>query len=62
MPPRSATSASSHFAKAADPEGRTAEQMAIIYLSGWKPDPSQAGPVKRGSATVSLAEALKGRA
>jgi SAM-dependent methyltransferase len=48
-----------HFADAADPDGRTAEQMAILYLSGWKPDASQAAPARRGSATVSLAEALK---
>jgi SAM-dependent methyltransferase len=51
--------AAQHFAAAADPDGRTAEQMAILYLSGWKPDPSQAKPARRGSATVSLAEALK---
>lgn len=53
--------AAAHFADAADPDGRTAEQMAILYLSGWKPDPSQAAPARRGSATVSLAAALKGK-
>ncbi|HUD93796.1 class I SAM-dependent methyltransferase [Sphingobium sp.] len=53
--------AAGHFADAADPDGRTAEQMALIYLSGWKPDPSQAAPARRGSATVSLAAALKGK-
>jgi hypothetical protein len=51
--------AAAHFAAAADPDGRTAEQMAVLYLSGWKPDPSQAKPARRGSATMSLAEALK---
>lgn len=51
--------AAQHFAQAADPDGRTAEQMGILYLSGWKPDPSQAKPARRGSATVSLADALK---
>ncbi|HKT76274.1 MAG TPA: methyltransferase domain-containing protein [Sphingobium sp.] len=51
--------AAQHFAAAADPDGRTAEQMAILYLSGWKPDSSQAEPARRGSATVSLADALK---
>ncbi|HEX7876340.1 MAG TPA: methyltransferase domain-containing protein [Sphingobium sp.] len=51
--------AAEHFAMAADADGRTAEQMAILYLSGWKPDPSQALPARRGSATVSLADALK---
>jgi len=53
--------AAAHFADAADPDGRTAEQMALIYLSGWKPDASQATPARRGSATVSLAAALKGK-
>lgn len=53
--------AAAHFAAAADPDGRTAEQIAIVYLSGWKPDPSQAAPARRGSATVSLAAALKGK-
>lgn len=51
--------AAMHFNEAADPDGRTAEQMAIVYLSGWKPDPSQARPARRGSGTMSLAEALK---
>ena len=53
--------ASQHFAAAADTDGRTAEDMAILYLSGWKPDASQAKPARRGSATVSLADALKRR-
>ncbi|WP_188063476.1 class I SAM-dependent methyltransferase [Sphingobium sp. KCTC 72723] len=53
--------AAAHFADAADPDGRTAEQMAILYLSGWKPDASQAAPARRGSARVSLAEALKAK-
>jgi len=51
--------AAGHFAAAADSDGRTAEQMAILYLSGWKADPSQAQPARRGSASMSLAEALK---
>lgn len=54
--------AAGHFAAAADADGRTAEQMALIFLSGWKPDPSQAAPARRGSATVSLAAALQGKA
>lgn len=48
-----------HFAGEADPDGRTAEQLAVLYLSGWKPAPSQAQPARRGSATISLADALK---
>ncbi|WP_340265230.1 class I SAM-dependent methyltransferase [Sphingobium mellinum] len=53
------TLALEQFAAASDPDGRTAEQMAVLYLSGWKPAPSQAQPARRGSATVSLADALK---
>jgi len=53
--------AMAHFAQAADSDGRTTEQICVIYLSGWKPDPSQAKPARRGSATVSLAQALKGK-
>lgn len=47
------------FSQAADPDGRMAETFSILYLSGWKPDPSQPRPARRGSATVSLADALK---
>lgn len=47
------------FAAEADPDGKTSERFAIIYLSGWKPDPSQPKPAKRGSAKASLADALK---
>lgn len=47
------------FEQAADPDGRTAETFSVLYLSGWKPDPSQPRPARRGSGTVSLAEALK---
>lgn len=53
--------AGAHFAAAADADGRTAEQFNIVYLSGWKPDASQAAPARRGSATMSLAQALKPR-
>jgi SAM-dependent methyltransferase len=51
--------ASGHFAAAADPDGKTPERFSIVYLSGWKADPAQPKPARRGSATVSLAEALK---
>ncbi len=43
----------------ADEEGKVAEQFAFISLSGWAPAPSQPKPARRGSATVSLADALK---
>ncbi|WP_336964950.1 class I SAM-dependent methyltransferase [Sphingobium aquiterrae] len=54
--------AAAAFAQAADPDGKTSERFAIVYLSGWAPDPSQQKPARRGSATVSLAAALKSRA
>jgi SAM-dependent methyltransferase len=49
------------FAAHADPDGKTAERFEIIHLLGWAPAPSQPKPAKRGSGTVSLAEALKAR-
>lgn len=47
------------FAARADPDGRTAERFEIVYLTGWAPDQSQPQPARRGSATASLAEALR---
>jgi hypothetical protein len=52
--------AADHFAQAAAADGKTAERFVLLYLSGWKPAPSQPKPARRGSATVSLADALKG--
>jgi SAM-dependent methyltransferase len=49
------------FAGRADPDGKTAERFEIVYLTGWAPDESQPRPARRGSATASLAEALKGK-
>jgi SAM-dependent methyltransferase len=49
------------FAGRADPDGRTPERFEIVYLTGWAPDSSQPQPARRGSATASLAEALKAR-
>ena len=43
----------------ADPDGRVAESFHFLQLSGWAPSPSQPKPAARGSATVSLASALK---
>lgn len=51
--------AAEHFASLADPDGKTAEQFSIVYLSAWKPDPSQPKPARRGSGKMSLADALK---
>jgi NADH dehydrogenase [ubiquinone] 1 alpha subcomplex assembly factor 5 len=53
--------AAAAFADAADPDGKTAERFAILYLSGWAPDASQPRPARRGSGTVPLAAALKAR-
>jgi len=51
--------AAAGFAEKADPDGRTAERFEIVYLTGWAPDASQPKPARRGSATASLADALK---
>ncbi|MCW2361746.1 MULTISPECIES: class I SAM-dependent methyltransferase [Sphingobium] len=51
--------AAAHFAQAADPDGRTRERFVVLHGSGWAPDPDQPRPARRGSATVSLAEALR---
>jgi SAM-dependent methyltransferase len=42
-----------------DADGRIRATFSIIYLSGWAPHESQPKPLKRGSASVSLADALK---
>jgi len=47
------------FESRAEPDGRTAERFEIIHLSGWAPAPGQPQPARRGSATASLADALK---
>ena len=43
----------------ADPDGRIRATFSIVYLSGWAPHESQPKPLKPGSATVRLADALK---
>jgi SAM-dependent methyltransferase len=47
------------FAAAADSDGKTAERFEIVQLLGWAPSPDQPRPARRGSATASLAEALR---
>ena len=47
------------FAAEAEADGKTAERFEIVYLSGWAPSPDQPRPARRGSATASLAEALR---
>lgn len=49
------------FASQADPDGKTRERFDIIYVTGWAPSPDQPKAARRGSATVSLADALRPR-
>lgn len=42
-----------------DPDGRIRAHFEIVYLSGWAPAPHQPKPLKPGSATVSLANAVR---
>src|SRR5688500_1480629 len=51
--------AAAEFAACADADGKTAERFEIVHISGWAPSADQPKPAKRGSATASLAEALK---
>ena len=45
-----------HFA---DPDGRIRATFDVIWLSGWAPHESQQKPLKPGSATASLADAVR---
>ena len=40
-------------------DGKIPATFNFIYMSGWAPDESQQKPSRRGSATMSLADALK---
>ncbi len=51
--------AAAAFAERADADGRTPERFDLVFVTGWAPAPSQPKPARRGSATVSLAAALK---
>ena len=42
----------------ADPDGRIRATFEIVWLSGWAPHESQQKPLKPGSATQRLADAL----
>lgn len=42
----------------ADPDGRVRATFDMVWLSGWAPHESQPKPLKPGSATVRLADAL----
>jgi hypothetical protein len=41
-----------------DPDGRVRATFDIVWLSGWKPHPSQQQPLAPGSAKGRLADAL----
>jgi SAM-dependent methyltransferase len=43
----------------AEPDGRIPATFEVLWLAGWAPDPSQQQPLKPGSATRSLTEALR---
>jgi SAM-dependent methyltransferase len=43
----------------ADPDGRIRATFDVIWLSGWAPHESQPKPLRPGSATASLEEAVK---
>ena len=43
-----------------DSEGRVPATFQVLYLTAWAPDPSQPKPLRPGSATASLADALDG--
>jgi len=46
----------------ADPDGRIRASFRILYLSGWTPHESQQKPLAPGSAEISLANILGGKA
>jgi SAM-dependent methyltransferase len=51
--------AAAAFASMSDADGKTTERFEIVHLLGWAPAPGQPKPARRGSATVSLAQALR---
>jgi hypothetical protein len=42
----------------AEPDGRISATFEIVNLAGWAPHESQPKPLKRGSASIRLADAL----
>jgi SAM-dependent methyltransferase len=50
-----------YAARFADGDGRIRATFDIVWLSGWSPHESQQKPLEPGSATASLAEAVRGR-
>lgn len=56
---RALAASAAEFERSADEDGKTSERFEILHLSGWAPSPDQPRPARRGSATASLAEALR---
>ena len=48
-----------NFSEAAGPDGRLRERFELVFMTGWAPGPDQPQPARRGSATASLAAALR---
>jgi hypothetical protein len=46
------------FEAARDETGQVVETMTLVHFTGWAPDASQPAPARRGSAKVSLRDAL----
>lgn len=60
-PLRRATAAQAfqgYAARFAEPEGRVAATLDIVFMAGWKPHASQQQPARRGSGKIDLADAL----
>lgn len=53
-----ARAAEVYGAQFATPDGRVPATFEIVTLTGWAPDPSQPKPLRPGSATTRLADAL----
>ena len=53
--------AAERFAALADADGKTSVTVEILHVAGWAPGPGQPSPKAPGSATSSLAAALKSR-
>lgn len=53
--------AAERFAAMADADGKTGVTIEILHVAGWAPGPGQPSPKAPGSATSSLADALKSR-
>jgi NADH dehydrogenase [ubiquinone] 1 alpha subcomplex assembly factor 5 len=54
-----ARAASLYAERFGDGDGRVRASFEILFLCGWAPHPSQPQPVRRGSATSRLADALQ---